>query len=316
MLKTAILVLQNTNTLSLAAAVDPLRAANRHGARPAFDWQFVTPDSKDVTLTSGLSVPAAPIHRVERCDLLILVAGFDLQQQATPHLLASLRRLAHPGTLVLALDGGPWIAARAGLLDGHQATTHWEDLSNFANTFPEVDTINARYVTSNQRWTSGGAAPALDMMLHLVRLKHGAGIASRVAAGFIHTSHPAPTEPQMRHPPTLRHSASTARAHQLMEAHLETPLPLPDIADQLGISPRSLQLHFRAALGTTAKAHYLSLRLNEANRLMQNSDLAVQEVAWATGFSTSAAFGRAYSRQFGHAPMQARKNGFQNRSVQ
>ncbi|MEO0402523.1 MAG: GlxA family transcriptional regulator, partial [Pseudomonadota bacterium] len=78
MAKTAILVLQDTNTLSLAAAVDPLRAANRHAGQQVFDWQFVTPDAQDVTLTSGLSVLAAPIHRVGMCDVLIIVAGFGL----------------------------------------------------------------------------------------------------------------------------------------------------------------------------------------------------------------------------------------------
>jgi transcriptional regulator GlxA family with amidase domain len=307
MAKTAILVLQQTNTLSLAAAVDPLRAANRHRPGSAFDWQFITPDSRDVTLTCGLTVPAAPIHRVNACDVLIVVAGFDLQAQSTPRLMSSLRRLARPGIPVIAIDGGPWVLANAGLLDGHQATTHWEDLETFANSFPDVDTINARYVVSRSRWTSGGAAPALDMMLHLIRERNGAALAAQVAASFIHTSQPAPSDPQMRHPPALPHSAVTARAQRVMEAHLDTPMPLPQIAKRLGISPRSLQQHFRAALGATAKAHYTRLRLMEARRLISDTDRALGDVALATGFPTAPSFSRAYRAHFGVAPNRTRK---------
>ena len=279
MSKTVILVLQQTNTLSLAAAVDPLRAANRHAGGAQFDWQFATPDNRDVMLTCGLSIPAAPLHRVTGCVLLIVVAGFDLTVQATPHLMASLRRLAGPHTTVMAIDGGPWLVAQAGLLNGHRATTHWEDLDTFASAFDEVETLNARYVVSGQHWTSGGAAPALDMMLHLIQMRLGDTIARRVAAGFIHTTRPAPSDPQLRHPPKSGHSAITARAHHLMEAHLEQPLTLTTLATRLGRSPRSLQLHFQQTLGTTAKAHYLSLRLTEAHRLLTQSTANLQDIA-------------------------------------
>jgi transcriptional regulator GlxA family with amidase domain len=308
MSKTVILVLQQTNTLSLAAAVDPLRAANRHAGRARFDWQFATPEARDVMLTCGLGVPAAPIHRVTGCDLLIVVAGFDLAAQATPHLMASLRRLAGRDTTVMAIDGGPWITAQAGLLNGHRATTHWEDLDNFAAAFDEVETVNARYVVSGHRWTSGGAAPALDMMLHLIQTRLGDSVARQVAAGFIHTTRPAPSDPQLRHPPAQGHSAITARAHQLMEANLEQPLPLTTIATHLGRSPRSLQLHFRRTLGITAKAHYRTLRLTEAHRLLTQSRLNLQDIALSTGFCGTSSLSHAYTLQYGMSPSKARSS--------
>ena len=163
-IRTVVLVLEQTNTLSFAAVVDPMRAANRQAGTRLFDWSFATPGEADVRLTSGLVVPANPVHRVTECDLLLVVAGFDLDAQATPSLCASLRRLAAPGVLVAGIDGGPWIMARAGLLDQVEATTHWEDLESFAQQFPEVRLRDARFVDSGTRLTSGGAAPAIDMM--------------------------------------------------------------------------------------------------------------------------------------------------------
>ncbi|WP_420013391.1 GlxA family transcriptional regulator [Tateyamaria sp.] len=300
--------MDETNTLSLAAAVDPMRAANRQAGRMVFDWQFATPEGRDVSLTSGLTVPAAPLHRIDACDLLIVVAGFDLQGQSTPQLMAGLRRLAGKDTMIAAIDGGPWVVANAGLLDGQKATTHWEDLETFANNFPDVDTVNARYVAAYNRWTSGGAAPALDMMLHLISDRHSSSLARKVAASFIHNSRPAPTDPQLRHPHPNMRSTLTKRAHQLMEAHLDQPLPIHQIARQLGQGTRTLQTHFQTEFGTTAKAHYLTLRLSEAHRLLIQTDMSLHMISLATGFGAQSSFSRAYKAHFGQSPKVARQN--------
>lgn len=306
MTKTAILVLQNTNTLSLAAAVDPLRAANRQSERTLYDWSFATPTMDDVYLTSGLTVPAAPLQRITSCDLLILVAGFDVLAQATSALLSSIRRLTARETILMTIDGGAWLAAKAGLLDGHAATTHWEDLSEFCACFPDVTLQNARFVTSGNRWTSSGAAPTLDMMLHLIEGQHGTALAARVAAGFIHTRAPSSTDPQIRHPDARRHSALTRKAHALMEETLDTPLPIPVIAKQLGLSPRSLQQHFRQVLGITPKTHYTTLRLAEAHRLIKHTGTPLHSIALATGFGSKSSLARAHTKKYGESPRKTR----------
>ena len=167
-LKTAVLVLDECNTLSFAAAVDPMRAANRLAGRAAFDWDYVSATAEPPMLTSGLTVPSFPLARLQGCELLIVVAGFQLARHATPSLLAGLRRIAATGATIAGIDGGPWLMAEAGLLDGHPATTHWEDLENFAARFPEVDARNDRFTVSEARLTSGGATPAIEMMLHII----------------------------------------------------------------------------------------------------------------------------------------------------
>ena len=170
-LKTAVLVLDECNTLSFAAAVDPMRAANRLAARPAFDWDYVTATAEPAILTSALSVPGIPLARLQSCDLMIVVVGFQLARHATPRLLAGLRRIAATGAAMAGIDGGPWLLAEAGLLDGHAATTHWEDLDDFAARFPNVKVRPDRFTVSENRLTSGGAVPAVDMMLHPISPK-------------------------------------------------------------------------------------------------------------------------------------------------
>ena len=297
--RAAVLVMQDTNTLSFAAAVDPMRAANRQAGRRLFEWHFVTPDARDVMLTSGLRVPAAPVQQVGDCDVLLVVAGFDLDAQATPALLASLRRLSRSARVVAGIDGGPWIMARAGLLDGHRATIHWEDLDRFAMEFPAISVENARFVDSGARLTSGGAAPAIEMMLHLIARWHGAALSDRIAGILIYDAAATAARPQNRQNLRARHSPATARAHAVMEASLDDPLPITVIARRLGLGLRALQMQFRARLETTPQAHYLTLRLSEADRLVCETAIPLLDVALATGFSSQASFARAYRGRFG-----------------
>ncbi len=145
----------------------------------------------------------------------------------------------------------------------------------------------------NARMTSGGATPAIEMMLHIISSRHGAGFAARVAGLFLYDGPAAPTRPQSRlggH----KHNALTAKANALMEAALDEPLTLSKIADRLATSPRSLQQQFRLRLNTTPQDHYLHLRLAEARRLVCDTDLSLMEVALATGFTSPSSFARAF----------------------
>jgi transcriptional regulator GlxA family with amidase domain len=305
-LKTAVLVLDDCNTLSFAATVDPMRAANRLAGRAALDWDYVTATGAPATLTSGLQVPGMALSRLEGCELLIVVAGFQLARHATPSLLAGLRRIAGTGATLAGIDGGPWLLAEAGLLDDHPATTHWEDLENFSARFPDVDVRSDRFVISESRLTSGGATPAIEMMLHIIGARHGAGFASRVAGLFLYDGIGAPERPQSRLG-AHKHNALTAKAHALMEAALDDPLPLVDIAKALGTSSRSLQQQFRLRLNTTPQDHYLQLRLAEARRLVTDTEMPLLDVALATGFTSQSSFARAFRTAHGSSARDLRQ---------
>lgn len=309
-LRVAVLVLSDCNTLSFAAGVDPMRAANRMAGQRLFDWQFVTATGAPAQLTSGISVTGQALRHLPGCDLLLVIAGFGLQSHATPALRASLRRIAATGATLAGIDGGPWLLAEAGLLDGHRATTHWEDLETFSTRFPAVIPLSDRFHVDGARMTCGGAMPALDMMLHLIQSRHGAALAARVAGAFIHDSAPDPARAQTRGG-NPGHSRLTARVSALMEQTLDAPLPIPDLARRAGSSPRALQAQFRRYLNITPKAHYLALRLAEARRLVSDTDMAVLDIALATGFASAASFARAFQAAHGCSARRLRQGGAQ-----
>lgn len=309
-LDVGVLVLDQTNMLSLASAVDPMRAANRRAQRDLFRWRFLTPGAAPVGVTAGLIIDPAPIGDARGLDFLIVVAGFRIEEQTTAPLQRQLRRLSREGCVIAGVDGGGWVLAASGLLDGHTATTHWEDLDRFAALFPKVHAVRDRYRIDRAVMTTGGASPCIDMMLHLIGQLHGQILANRVASTFIYDPVHKATEPQRLFSTAalMRKSPAVARAIAIMEARLDTPPSVGELAGELGVSRRLLEQRFQSALGQSPHAFGLSLRLSEARRLVLDTRQSVQEIALATGFGSPSAFSRAFAKAFGGSARAHRRD--------
>jgi transcriptional regulator GlxA family with amidase domain len=186
-LEIALLVLPRSSILEVASVLDPVRNANRHLGREGFGWRVVSPSGGPVPLTCGLELPAiGPLRAARGADVLIVIGGYGHLEATTRPLLTELSRLAGRFRAVGGVDTGPWVLARAGLLDGHRATVHWEDLEDFALAHPGIDVLPDRFVISRNRFTAGGAAPAADLMLHLIGARCGPAIAAQVAGSFLY----------------------------------------------------------------------------------------------------------------------------------
>lgn len=308
-LKVLIVVFDQTNALSLASLVDPLRAANRRAGKRLFDWSFATPTGAPARLTAGIDIPGPALPDAADTDLLVVVASFQIADQITPRLVTALRNKAHRAQGVAAADGGAWLLARAGLLDGYAATSHWEDHDDFTTAFPNVETRRTRYVIDRNRLTTAGAAPSLDMMLDLISRRHGAALAARVASVFIYDPVKDGSALQTPVAPSAlaRRDPLVARVIARMADTIEAPQSIAALAKSTGLTPRSLENRFAKAVGTTPKAYYLSLRLAEAQRLATETANPVQDIAFATGFSSQAAFARAFKAAFGQSVTSLRR---------
>ena len=306
-LEIAVLVLPRASILEVASVLDPLRNANRHLGREGFRWRIVSPDGAAVPLTCGIELSArGALAAAEGADVLIVIAGYNQSEIATRPLIAGIRRSAGRFRMVGAVDAGPWVLARAGLLDGHRATVHWEDLEDFAQAHPAVEVVPDRFVISRNRFTAGGASPAADLMLHLIGARCGAAVAGQVAASFQYEAQADGARPQRPGilPPAM--DARLAAALQIMGAHLEDPLPLQAIARAQGLGLRRMEQLFQAELGQGPAAAYLELRLQAARRMMVDTRHTVQEVALRCGFVDPTSFSRAFRRRFGVPPGRIR----------
>lgn len=92
--------------------------------------------------------------------------------------LAYLRQVAATAIWVCSVCEGALLLAKAGLLDGHKATTHWafvDCLMQFEQI--QVDQERRRFVVSGNRLTGGGISSGLDEALKLIALVFGDGAA-------------------------------------------------------------------------------------------------------------------------------------------
>jgi len=77
---------------------------------------------------------------------------------------------------------GAFLLAQAGLLDGQEATTHWEDIDELRAAFPRLRVrAERRWIDNGRTVTSGGISAGMDMSLHLVARLAGHELAARTA---------------------------------------------------------------------------------------------------------------------------------------
>lgn len=136
-LRVTLLVLPESSMMSLASVLDPMRAANRISGRSLFEWRIATLNNKPAPLTCALAVEAdTALDFNSGGDVLIVIASFNQQQHAGPAHLKLIKRIARNFKAIGGIEAGSWILARCGLLKNRAATTHWEDLEEFAAHFP------------------------------------------------------------------------------------------------------------------------------------------------------------------------------------
>jgi len=295
--------------MCVASVLEPLRAANRVAGKALYNWQLVSLTGDAVDLTSTL--PLAVMGKLEASangDLLIVIGGFNHTKHVSRTDLNMIRRSATGFKAVAGIEAGSWVVARAGLLNGHAATTHWEDFEAFSDAFPEVDVRLDRYIIDRDRITCGGASPAFDLFLELVRQRNGPSVAMEVASVFIYDDahSKSDTQPLVSLGKVAKREPRIEHAVRLMEKWIEQPLPVAAIAKRVGVSPATLETIFKRHTGITPGRFYLNLRLKAANRLVLDSAMSIREIAVRSGFNSLSAFSRAYARQFGRSAIQTR----------
>ena len=304
------LVLPAASILCVASSIDPLRAANRIAGQTLYRWTIVSPDGASPETTCGLPIAAsAKFDANARHEVLIVIAGFGTAHYAKGPFIAGLTKAGRRARAIGGVEAGTWLLGRAGLLEGRAATTHFEDMEDFRTAFPGADVRADRYVIDSPVFTCGGASPAFDLMLHLIRSRHGMGLALSVASVFLYDQSraPADTQPLVSLGQLERNSPRVAAAIRLMENHIDEPVPIASIAARLGVTARTLELTFTKLIGETPGHYFLGLRLAAARKMVTDTSLPMTEIATRTGFSSAAAFSRAFGVRFSKAPASLRR---------
>ena len=143
---------------------------------------------------------------------------------------------------MLSFCTGAFVLARAGLLDGRRATTHWTECAELARRFPQV-TVDpgVLYVDDGDVLTSAGSAAALDLCLHVVRQDYGSEIATQFARYLVVAPQREGGQAQYIEAPIPNSNSSSLFVETLtwLQEHLNEPVSVDDLAGRAAMSPRT-----------------------------------------------------------------------------
>jgi transcriptional regulator GlxA family with amidase domain len=304
------LLVPHFSMIAFTAAIEPLRLANRVSGRDLYAWRLFSADGGPVRASNGVEITVdAAFAEARSLDAAIVCAGIDVQVLDHRRLLAALRRLSSFGSAIGAVCTGTYVLAKAGLLDGHRATIHWENHAGLLSAFPHLDLSQELFEIDRNRFTCAGGTAAVDMMLSVIARDHGPTIAAQVTDQLIHGRIRDAGERQrldlrarlgVAHPKLLSVVA-------LMERSIERPLACADLATEAGLSVRQLERLFARYLGRSPTRHYLSVRLERARDLLRQTSMAVLSVGLSCGFASASHFSKSYSEHFGRTPSAERR---------
>lgn len=306
------LLVPNFSCIGFASAIEPLRLANLAAGEHRFTAGVISLDGEPTVASNGMTIQAdtsieeIPTH----LDALFVVGPNPIVFPRERKLAATLKRLAHDGVALGGICTGSYLMARAGLLDGYRCTIHWQDADELLQAFPELIVSTHIFEIDRQRYTSSGGTASMDMMLRLIAgLPQGAELATATAELLVHDRVRDSGERQ-RVPLRLRLGSDQPQlvdAATIMEANLEDPLSLSELAGHVGISERQLERMFRGALDCTPSEYYMEIRLQHARQLLRSSSRSISDVARDCGFASGSHFARRYHRCFGLSPSEERR---------
>lgn len=299
-----ILLVPDFALMSYACIVEPLRAANLISGRELYRVVHIA-NQQEVTASCGARVPCErSINDAGKLDLLLVCAGGEPAAFEDPACFAWLRRLATSGMRIGGVSGGPFILAKAGIMDGIQMTIHWRHAPAISEVHPNVLLSRSLFIIDRNRLTCAGGTAPLDMMHALIAERHGAELARKVSDWFLHTEI-RPAQGPQRASFVERYSVHDPHliaALKLIERHPGDPLRRRDVARRVGLSVRQLDRLFANKLKCSYQNHYRRIRLERSRELLQQSAARIAEIAVACGFSSASHFTRVYREYFGVTP--------------
>ncbi|MDH4480531.1 MAG: GlxA family transcriptional regulator [Rhodoferax sp.] len=307
----AFLTLPNYSLIALSSAVEALRMANRVAKKEVYQWTLASMDGAPVSASNGLSMaPTVALADVGAAQIVFVCGGVDIEAACTGDVIAALRRLAQRQMALGALCTGGYVLAKAGLLDKYKAVVHWENMTALEEQFPKVVFSRQLFAIDRDRYTcSGGVAP-LDLMLNIIQSHLGRDIAPMISEQFILDR--IRNDQDRQHVPLMARVGlfheNLIEAAALMEANLEEPLSLDEIASLVGVSRRQIERLFKRYVGEVPTKYYLDMRLRRARSLLLQTAMSVMEVAVACGFQSPPHFSKCYRDLFGHTPSAERRN--------
>lgn len=318
----AVVIHEGVQALDIAGPVDVFNEANGY-LPPAdrYETVLVAASQAPLRASNGMHLVADLDFQAadEAFDILLVAGGPNLpyaQPYAQPEaaLINWIRQASQRAGIYGSICTGAFVLGHAGLLDGHRATTHWQHASELAARFPQASVEpDAIHVQDGRLVTSAGVTAGIDLALALVSEAHGTEIAVAVAKRLVVVAQRQGGQSQFS--PFLMAPADTSSPVARIQKHVMADLPgrhtLRSLANEVGMSPRSLTRYFLREAGVTPHEFVQRARIDAARKMLEGSTQPLKTVAYECGFSTSERMRMVFKERLGVTPAQYRDSFWQ-----
>lgn len=314
----SVLVFPGFSMMAFASTTEPLRVANWISGRTLYKFPILSSGVDDPVSSSGIRLRAdGHCLAMPPADLLLVIVSLDFSGELQADVLSRLRKAANESKAVGGICDGSLLLARAGLMEGYRCTGHWGRLREMHDVHPASMVTHDVYCIDRDRWSCSGGAPAMHMMLALIRCQHGQALAGKVSDALVCGSFRPPGEMQPLEP-HWRYRVKDkrlAKAIGFMAQSVEAPMKLDEIACLVGVSTRQLQRLFIAELGSSPEQFNVDMRLRLARELLEQGGDSIRSIALQSGFSDPSHFARSFQIKFGCRPSEIRRAAVKSAST-
>jgi transcriptional regulator GlxA family with amidase domain len=307
MRRIVILAFPGVQALDVLGPAEVFATATRLGQPRGYSVEVVAAQAGPLPTSSIALHPDQTLEDCQgRIDTLIAAGGRGVSAASQDErLVAWLRAAALRSRRVASVCTGAFLLARAGLLDGRRATTHWAWCSKLARRHPGIDVDpDPIFVRDGNVITSAGVTAGMDLALALVEEDLGREIALEAARWLVLFVKRPGGQAQF----SAQLAAQIAEREPLRELqawipdNLTADLSVPALASRACMSERNFARAFRAETGMTPAAYVESARVESARIALETGGLPVEAVARRSGFGTAETMRRAFRRRLGVSP--------------
>jgi len=266
---------------------------------------------------SGIRLePQATLEECTNADVicapeLAIPPGEPLEGRFTEEL--NWLQHCHKGGATLATAcSGAMLLAEAGLLDGHEATTHWAYCDVLRERYPAVKVYPQRALVVSGEGSrlvmAGGGTSWLDLALYLIARFVNVDAAMQVARINLIDWHNIGQQPFARLARSRQvKDAVIARCQTWIAERYNESSPVTAMIRLSGLAERSFKRRFHQATGMSPLAYVHALRLEEAKQMLETSDEPIESIAMEVGYEDAGFFSRLFKRKVNLTPAQYRK---------
>lgn len=267
--------------------------------------------SNHVRISPHTTLEACPAVEIICVPEINLPPGEPLTERYREE-IAWLRQRHEQGTMLAAACSGAMLFAEAGLLDGHDATTHWAWCDVLRERFPGVQVHAQRALVvsgEGQRLVmAGGGTSWLDLALYLIARTVGVEAAMQVARVNLIDWHHVGQQPFARLARTRQvEDAVIARCQTWIAGHYQEANPVRNMVRRSELAERTFKRRFRQATGMPPLEYVHALRLEEAKQMLESGDQSIEAIAFEVGYEDAGYFSRLFRRNVNLTPAQYRK---------